>query len=152
MSLKILKPFKQHEVGFSTPIRKALILMEHKNCDALLVKQFGECIGIITRFDILTKIIDLGLNLDSTVVGIFMSFPILTVNESVTSSQALSIMKKCKIKHLVVEKEGLYIGFVSKNELRPLSNSAKTCNQSLVYDYPASSLKNNYSLKALLFI
>lgn len=151
MSLKTLKQFKQHEVSFSTPIKKALILMEHKNCDAVLVKQFGEYIGIITRFDIQTKIIDLGLNLDSSMVGIFMSFPILTVNESVTSSQALSIMNKCKIKHLIIEKDGFYIGLVSENQLRPFPNSAKTCKRSLVNDYPASSLTKYYNLKILPF-
>ncbi len=108
----------KQEVAVSTPVRKALTLMDSKNCDALLIKQFGDYIGIITRFDIHTKIIDVGLDIDSCSVGMFMNLRLLTINESVTSSQALRVMKKCRIKHLVVEENGFYIGLVSERKLK----------------------------------
>ena len=120
MSLKTLMLSTEHEVAVSMSIRKALILMDSKNCNVLLIKQFDEYIGIITRFDIQTKVIDFGLNLDSCTVGMIMSLPVLTINESVTSSQALRIMKKCKIKYLVVEEDGFHIGLVSESQLKSL--------------------------------
>jgi signal-transduction protein with cAMP-binding, CBS, and nucleotidyltransferase domain len=129
MSLKTFMPVAKQEVAVSTPIRKALILMDSKNCDALLIKQFGDYIGIITRFDIHTKIIDVGLNIDSCNVGMFMNLRLLTINESVTSSQALRVMKKCKIKHLVVEEEGFYIGLVSESKLRSFPTVTRTFSQ-----------------------
>jgi CBS domain-containing protein len=69
-------------VDAGSTIEKTAILFTEKKIGALLVKENGEYVGIITKTDIIERVIAKGLDPKTTLTGSVMSKPLLTMDQS----------------------------------------------------------------------
>jgi len=87
----------------NTSIKAAAGLMTIHKKDAILINSTGEdCIGIVTDNDIRKRAVSTGISLDSPIHHI-MSSPLVSIETSASISDALVLMNKLELNHLVVK-------------------------------------------------
>jgi signal-transduction protein with cAMP-binding, CBS, and nucleotidyltransferase domain len=84
-------------------------LMCEKKISSLLAKEGEEYVGIITKTDLVKRIIAEGRDPKSTYVHSVMSKPLICLDGNLQRSEANEFMLRKKVKHLVVT-EGKKIG------------------------------------------
>jgi len=73
--------------------------------------------GIITRKDIVNKVIAYGKDLETTKVSEIMSEPILTISADLSIETVARLMAKTDIRRFPVMEEGKLIGLVSNSDI-----------------------------------
>ena len=73
---------------------EAIKLMKDRNARSVLVSHHGEVIGIVSKTDILFKVMSQGRNPSRVKLREIMTSPVLAVNPQATVQEALSIMDK----------------------------------------------------------
>ncbi len=102
-------------VSAETTLSECLKLMRVKNIGALPVLKEGMPVGIITERDIV-KFFD-RINL-SDHVELYMSKPVITINENAMAESALRIMEENRVRRLVVvDDKGLAVGIISNRDI-----------------------------------
>ena len=89
------------------------ILFSEKKISSLLVRENKVYVGIITKTDIITRVIAKGLDPKTTAINSVMSKPILTMDHYITRSEAIEFMQRKRIKHLAVTKLGKVEGILT---------------------------------------
>ncbi len=84
---------------------------------SIVVIQGERPVGIITERDILRKIVELGLDPETTTAKEIMSTPLLTISEDASVEEAAELMVKRGLKKLPVIHEGKLIGIVTTTDL-----------------------------------
>jgi len=98
-------------------VSDAVALMKEKNSRSMLVTHNGEAIGIVTKTDILFKVMAQGKNPNKVKLREIMSSPIITISPKTSISEALAVMEKHILRQLVVSSGSTVIGMVSRDEL-----------------------------------
>jgi len=83
----------------------------------VIVVQGNKPIGIITKGDILTKIVQVGLSPSEVTAEEIMSTPLITIGEDVAVEEAAKIMTKKKVKNLPVVQGEQLIGIVTSTDI-----------------------------------
>jgi CBS domain-containing protein len=83
----------------------------------VLLSRGGEAIGIVTKTDILYKVLSQGKNPSKIRLEEIMTSPILAVDPDSTVQEALSIMDKHAIRQIVVSSNSSVIGIISRDDL-----------------------------------
>lgn len=108
------------------PVYEALELMAEKNCGALVVlDDQGQMAGVISERDYARKVIlHKKASMDTPVADI-MTADVVTVDESHTLDQCLTIMSQHNIRHLPVVEKRTVVGVLGIGELVNLKMAEK---------------------------
>jgi len=84
-------------------VSEACTILKKKDQDEIIVvDELYNPLGIVTDEDILTKLSESFVNPTKTTLGDIMVFPLITIRENQTISEALAIMREKKIRKLAV--------------------------------------------------
>jgi len=89
-------------IDSQSDIQAASMLMRDKHISSVLVQEGTAFIGIITKSDLVDKVLAEGLNPKDTKVKSAMSSPLITLDQYSRRSEAYELMRQKQIKHLVV--------------------------------------------------
>jgi CBS domain-containing protein len=95
----------------------AIKLMKEKQTKCVLLSKGGEAIGIVTKTDILYKVLSQGRNPSKVRLEEIMTSPILAVDPESTVQEALSIMDKHSIRQIIVSANSSVVGIISRDDL-----------------------------------
>lgn len=104
-------------VDGQTTIEAVAKLMREKKISSLLVKEGEEYLGIVTKTDIIGKIIAEGRDPKTTNAQSVMSEPILSMDQYIQRSEANEFMLRKKIKHLVVTQGKKFLGILTTKDM-----------------------------------
>jgi CBS domain-containing protein len=96
---------------------EALKFMKERNVRSVLASHNGEVIGILTKSDILFKVISHGRNPSKIRICEIMSTPVLAIDPKATVQKALSLMDKHVVRQLIVSSDGAVLGIVSRDDM-----------------------------------
>lgn len=114
-----LRQVVRGEPGFVDPsasVRSALHLMHERRIGSVLVGCEGQAEGILSRHDVLDRIVLSGVPLDAPVSSV-MSSPVHTLSGEHTALDAALAMARYGIRHIPVTAEGRVMGVVSERDL-----------------------------------
>ena len=103
-------------VNLTTPAFLIANMMELAEIGAVLVKENGVHVGIITDRDFATKIAANNLPFDTPVEKI-MSSPLITINHKEPLSVAAKMMSHKKVRKLAVAEKGKIVGLITSTDL-----------------------------------
>ena len=100
-------------VSFDDTVQTACEFMVKNKIGAVLVEKDGEFVGIWTERDLLRNITEEGFDLRTAKVGNYMTSPLHTAPHNTHAHKLEEMFLGLFVRHLVIEKEGHYIGFIS---------------------------------------
>jgi CBS domain-containing protein len=95
----------------------AIRLMKEKQTKCVLLSKGGEAIGIVTKTDILYKVLSQRRNPSKVRLEEIMTSPILAVDPESTVQEALSIMDNHSIRQIIVSANSSVVGIISRDDL-----------------------------------
>jgi len=104
-------------VKANSRVKEAVQKMNQFDLGSVIVVQGNKPIGIITKGDILTKIVQVGLSPSEVTAEEIMSTPLITIGEDVAVEEAAKIMTKKKVKNLPVVQGEQLIGIVTSTDI-----------------------------------
>src|SRR5919198_6259509 len=96
---------------------EALSLMKEKGVRSVLVSHLGEVMGIVSKTDILFKVMSQGRNPSKVKLREIMTSPVLAVNPQNTVQETLSIMDKHMIRQIIISSHSAVLGMVSRDDI-----------------------------------
>lgn len=100
-------------ISFDRTIRDALRLMNDQNIGAILVKKEGKIVGIWTERDLLHNMNLTEFDPNTDLIGDYMTTPLYTTAHSTSVLKIKEMFLGLFIRHVIVEKDGDYIGLLS---------------------------------------
>ncbi|QBQ41046.1 CBS domain-containing protein [Sphingobacterium psychroaquaticum] len=101
----------------NTPIFEAAQLMAQKRVSCLFIKDTeGHIIGYATDITLRDKVIAAQMNPQTRIAEV-MDNPIVSISHQAYLYEAVLMMFRTKTRYLLVEKNGDYVGFLSRNRL-----------------------------------
>ncbi len=97
-------------VSPKTTVHEAVGLMLEKGSHAVLIAKEGSYLGIWTERDLMKNVILPGFDPRTTKVAEHMSFPLKTAHHTDDLFELISKFLGYHTRHLLIEKEGKYIG------------------------------------------
>jgi CBS domain-containing protein len=104
-------------IDLNETVYEAIRQMAEHGVGALLVRENGKPVGLISERDYSRKVILHGLRSRETAVKAIMSSPLLTISPDASVQQGLSMMTDKYIRHLPVADGSGVIGMVSIGDL-----------------------------------
>lgn len=98
-------------------IDEALNLMKERNARSVLASHLGEVVGIVSKTDILFKVMSQGRNPGKVRLREIMTSPVLAVDPHNTVQETLSIMDKHVIRQVIVSSHSAVLGMVSRDDI-----------------------------------
>jgi CBS domain-containing protein len=98
-------------------VAEAITLTKERNQRSVLASHKGEVVGLVSKTDILYKIIAEGRNPSKVRLREIMTSPVLAVDPHTTVREALSIMNKRNVRQLMVHAYSAVLGIVSREEV-----------------------------------
>jgi signal-transduction protein with cAMP-binding, CBS, and nucleotidyltransferase domain len=95
----------------------AIRLMKERQTKIILVSRGGEAIGIVSKTDILYKVLSQGRNPSKVKLEEIMSSPILAVDPAATVQEALSMMDRHVVRQVIVSSGSSVLGIISRDDL-----------------------------------
>ena len=108
---------KMVSVPAETTIHDALELMIEKKVGAVLVTEQKATVGIWTSRDLMRDVVLTGFDPHTEVVRDHMSSPILSAPHTDTPYNMMDKFLGLRINHLLIEKDGAYIGILSSGDV-----------------------------------
>ena len=96
-------------------VDEATKLMKEKNSRSVLVSRKGEVVGIVSKTDILFKVISQNRNPAKVRLREIMTCPVLAVGPNTTVKEALSVMDKHNVRQVMVHAYAAVIGMVTRD-------------------------------------
>jgi signal-transduction protein with cAMP-binding, CBS, and nucleotidyltransferase domain len=100
-------------VSFDDTVQKACEFMVQNRIGAVLVEKDEAYVGVWTERDLLRNITREGFDPKTAKVGKYMSSPLHTAPHDTLNHKLEEMFLGLFVRHLVIEKEGHYIGFIS---------------------------------------
>ena len=104
-------------IDVQSTVEEGAILFSGKKISSLLVMENEDYVGIITKTDIIEKVIAKGLDPKTTKINSIMSKPLLTMDHYLSRSDANEFMLRKRTKHLVVTKLGKVAGILTLKDM-----------------------------------
>jgi CBS domain-containing protein len=98
-------------------VREAAEKMRAKKVGALLVREWGKDVGIVSEADFVRKVVALGKNPDEAQVQEIMSYPLISIDIDQNAQDANDLMAEKRIRHLFVTQKGEVVGILSVRDL-----------------------------------
>jgi len=96
---------------------EALGIMKKKGVRSVLVSHLGEVVGIVSKTDILFKVMSQGRNPAKAKLREIMTSPVLAVRPHNTIQETLSIMDKHVIRQVIVSSHSAVLGMIARDEI-----------------------------------
>jgi CBS domain-containing protein len=96
---------------------EALALIKERGVRSVLASHQGEVVGIVSKTDILFKVISEGRNPGKVRLREIMTSPVLAVDPHNTVQETLSIMDKHVIRQVIVSSHSAVLGMVSRDDI-----------------------------------
>ncbi len=109
------KDFPTIEVTAS--VVEAAKVVSANNKGYAIVLEKGAPKGIVTEWDLVSKVLAVERNARTTSVSAVMSFPLVTVDPDEDLIKASELMHKKEIKRLAVIKEGIIYGVITATDI-----------------------------------
>ena len=113
-------------VNADATIHTALLTMVNSNVGAILVEREGKIVGIWTERDLMRDTVKAGFDPTQSKIGDFMVSPVLAAPATDSVYNLMDKFLGLRISHLLVEKEGHYIGMLSVGDVMKATLQAKT--------------------------
>jgi CBS domain-containing protein len=91
--------------------------MKEKGARSVLVSHLGEVVGIVSKTDILFKVMSQGRKPGKVKLREIMSSPVMAVSPHNTVQETLSIMDKHIIRQVIVSSHSAVLGMVSRDDI-----------------------------------
>jgi len=104
-------------VKANSSVEEVVRKMNEFGLGSIIVVQGNKPVGIITKGDVLTKIVQEGLNPSEVTAEQIMSTPLITIEENVAVEEAAKMMTKKKVKNLPVVQGEELIGIVTATDI-----------------------------------
>ena len=91
--------------------------MKEKGVRSVLVSHLGEVVGIVSKTDILFKVMSQGRNPGKAKLREIMTSPVLAVGPHNTIQETLSIMDKHVIRQVIVSSHSAVLGMIARDEI-----------------------------------
>lgn len=101
----------------SSLVEEAAKTMIDNKIGSIIVTRDGKPEGIITRSDMLSRVIVAYKDPRVYKTETIMSSPLLSVSEKTSILEAMRIMRDKDITHLLIEKDDEYVGIISEGDL-----------------------------------
>ena len=100
-----------------TPLREALSTMHARRIGSVLVTdEAGHPLGILTRYDVLGRVLLAGVPLDAPMSQVMVQ-PVRSLTTEHTAQDAALLMSRHGIRHVPVTRDGVAVGIVSERDL-----------------------------------
>ena len=109
-----------------TTLYDVVKLLLDKDMNAVLVKKDNKYVGIWTEGDLMKNSVLEGFDLKTAKVADFMSFPIISVPHTDQLFQVLDKALGFNVRHVLVEKNGEYIGLLYGRDVIRAGLTART--------------------------
>ena len=96
---------------------EALTLIKERGVRSVLASHQGEVVGIVSKTDILFKVMSQGRNPGKVRLREIMTSPVLAVDPHNTVQETLSIMDKHVIRQVIVSSHSAVLGMVSRDDI-----------------------------------
>ena len=113
----------------SANVSEAIKLMTDKNSRSVLVSNRGEIIGVVSKTDILFRVISQNRSPDKVKLREVMTCPVLAVRPNSTVSEALSVMDKHKVRQVFVHAYAAVLGMVTRDDIYQLIETISVSSQ-----------------------
>ena len=100
-------------VSYDDTVERACEFMVENKIGAVLVEKNKEYVGVWTERDLLRNTPKKEFDPKTATVGNYMSSPLLTAPHDTQTYKLEEMFLGLFVRHLVIEKEGHYIGFIS---------------------------------------
>jgi len=100
-------------ISFDSTVGEALRLMTENNIGAILVTKEKKIVGIWTERDLLHNVILPEFDINTSLIGNYMTTPIHTTAHSTPILKINEMFLGLFIRHILVEKNGNHIGLLS---------------------------------------
>jgi CBS domain-containing protein len=100
-----------------TNLHEVIATLSSFNINSLIVVQGERPVGIITTKDALVRGFEHGMPVTAIKAAMVASSPLTTIGEEATVDEAARLMKRSKIKHLPVVKDGKLVGILSDMDI-----------------------------------
>ncbi len=120
---------KSREIISVTPdttIHDALQKMVHHKIGAILVKDKGEIVGIWTERDLMHDVLRADFNIKKARIGDFMTTGLLSAPHTDSCYELMDKFLGMRLRHLLIEKDGHYIGMLSSGDVMKETLQEKT--------------------------
>jgi len=98
-------------------VDEATKLMKEKNSRSVLASIRGEVVGIVSKTDILFKVISQNRNTTKVRLREIMTCPVLAVGPTTTVKEALSVMDKHNVRQVMVHAYAAVVGMVTRDNI-----------------------------------
>jgi len=113
----------------SATVGEAIKLMTDNNSRSVLVSSKGEIIGIVSKTDILFRVISQNRSPDKVRLREIMTCPVLAVRPNSTVAEALSVMDKHKVRQVFVHAYAAVLGMVTRDDIYQLIETISVSSQ-----------------------
>lgn len=113
-------------VNADTSVIDAVKIMNENNIGAILIKKENEIIGIWTERDLLKNSLREGFNPATAVIGDYMNTGLQSAAHTSTIYQLMDKFLGRRLRHLLIEKDGRYIGLLSAGDVSKAQLADKT--------------------------
>lgn len=96
---------------------EALRLMKERGVRSILVSHFGEVVGIVSKTDILFKVMSQGRNPGKVRLREIMTSPVMAVGPHNTVQETLTIMDRHVIRQVIASSHSAVLGMVSRDDI-----------------------------------
>ena len=91
--------------------------MKERNARSVLASHNGEVIGIVSKTDILFKVMSQGRNPSKVRLREIMTSPVIAVDPKSTLQEALSVMDKHTVRQIIVSSSSAVLGMISRDDI-----------------------------------
>ena len=98
-------------------VKDAGKLIGENEVGTLFVKKGGDYLGIITKTDLIEKVISTDLDIETTKINTIMTNPILTLDREASLKKAVKLMNENKVRHLGVTENSEIVGVFSIKDI-----------------------------------
>ena len=121
-----------------TNMREVIATLSKFDINSLIIVQNDKPVGILTTRDALVRGFEYGLPVNAITAKMIASSPLITIDEQATVEEAVSMMRRNKIKHLPVTSDNQLVGILTDTDVlfavpSMLSLMEEVCRQKQVY-------------------
>lgn len=104
-------------VNPSTPVIKAVEMMNKVGVGCVLITEADKLVGIFTERDVLRRVVVKGFDASAVAISEVMTSQLLTISPATEVGQAMDIINEKKLRHLPVLDSGHLVGLISAGDL-----------------------------------
>lgn len=104
-------------VAPDTTIYDALQKMAHHKIGAILIKQQDEIVGIWTERDLMHDVLRADFDIKQALIGEYMTTGLLSAPHTDSCYELMDKFLGMRLRHLLIEKNGEYIGMLSSGDV-----------------------------------